>query len=286
MAAISVNDNIMMVLTLNVYLITEIKVHIMTQNECKFLVYLHLLFLQNSTFQVFAMTVDKFIAIKWPHKAAVYSTAKRARITAIGIFLCVVVFNIPHLFSSRLIGDQCSGYIAGGTFTKIYSWLSFVINGMIPFALLIYMNFIIVRTVKGSRKMFHRTNDKVMATKHDRQVVNKESEVREKTMKSAENQLTKMLLLVTTLFLILLIPIYFRFIYLTLVKRDTPAKFAGSFLFFHIAHKLYSTNNGINFFLYCVSGQKFRNDLKEILYCTENSGSASITSTTSMTSVS
>ena len=63
MAAISVNDNIMMVLTLNVYLITEIKVHIMTQNECKFLAYLHLLFLQNSTFQVFAMTVDKFIAI-------------------------------------------------------------------------------------------------------------------------------------------------------------------------------------------------------------------------------
>ena len=128
MAAISVNDNIMMVLTLNVYLITEMKVHIMTQNECKFLAYLHLLFLQNSTFQVFAMTVDKFIAIKWPHKAAIYSTAKRDRITAIGIFLCVVVFNIPYLFSSRLIGDQCSGYIARGTFTKIYSWLSFVIN--------------------------------------------------------------------------------------------------------------------------------------------------------------
>ena len=148
------------------------------------------------------------------------------------------------------------------------------------------MNFIIVRTVKGSRKMFHRTNDKVMATKHDRQVANKESEVREKTMKSAENQLTKMLLLVTTLFLVLLIPTYFRFIYLTLVKRDTPAKFAGSFLFFHITHKLYSTNNGINFSLYCVSGQKFRNDLKEILYCIGKSGSASITSATSMTSVS
>ena len=72
-AAASVNENIMMVLTLNVYLITEMKVHIMTQNECKFLAYLHLLFLQNSTFQVFAMTVDKFIAIQWPHKAKQHS---------------------------------------------------------------------------------------------------------------------------------------------------------------------------------------------------------------------
>ena len=277
MAAISINDNIMMVLTLNVYLITEMKVHIMTQSECKFLAYLHLLFLQNSTFQIFAMTVDKFIAVKWPHKAAIYSTAKRARITAIGIFLCVVVFNVPHLFSSRLIG---------GTFTKVYSWLSFVINGIIPFALLIYMNFVIVSTVKGSRKMLHRVNDTATGAKHDARYESKEAEIRQKTMKSAENQLTKMLLLVTTLFLILLIPTYFRFIYLTLVKRDTPAKFAGSFLFFHITHKLYSTNNGINFFLYCVSGQKFRNDLKEILNCGGKSGSTSISNATSTTSVS
>ena len=80
--------------------------------------------------------------------------------------------------------------------------------------------------------MFHRTSDTATATKHDKQVANKETEVRQKTIKSAENQLTKMLLLVTTPFLILLIPTYFRFIYLTLVKRDTPSKFAGSFLFF------------------------------------------------------
>ena len=29
--------------------------------------------------------------------------------------------------------------------------------------------------------------------------------------------------------------------------------------------KLASTNNGINFFLYCISGNRFREDLKEIL---------------------
>ena len=290
MAALSINDNIMMILAIDAYLLTEVKVHILNESECKFLAYLHLLFLQNSTFQVLAMTVDKFIAIKWPHKVAIYSSAKRTRQTTTGIFVCVLIYNIPHLFSSRLVGDQCLGYVDGGIFTKVYSWLSFVINGVVPFTMLMYMNLIIVRTVRGSRKMFHRTNPSTNCVKGS---ANAESEARQGTKKSAENQLTKMLLLVTTLFLILLIPTYFRFIYLTLVKRDTPAKFAGSMLFYQATYKLYHTNNGVNFFLYCISGQKFRNDLKAILHCVgKSSWSSNVdrneleSNTTSMNSIS
>ena len=36
-------------------------------------------------------------------------------------------------------------------------------------------------------------------------------------------------------------------------------------LLYQITFKLYTSNSGINFLLYCISGQKFRNDLKEIL---------------------
>ena len=73
-----------------------------------------------------------------------------------------------------------------------------------------------------------------------------------------------MLLLVTTLFLILVCPTYFRYIFLILVKRDTPFMFALSVFMYQLSSKLYATNSGVNFFLYCISGQKFRNDLKEI----------------------
>ena len=90
---------------------------------------------------------------------------------------------------------------------------------------------------------------------------------RQKTMKSAENQVTITLLLVTTLFLILLWSTYFRFIYLSFAKRDTPLEYAKLMLLYQVTAKLYITNSGINFFLYCISGQKFRNDLKEILCC-------------------
>ena len=55
-------------------------------------------------------------------------------------------------------------------------------------------------------------------------------DVRQKAMKTTENQLTIMLLLVTTLFLILLWPTYFRFIYMSFVKRDTPFQYANAML--------------------------------------------------------
>ena len=100
-------------------------------------------------------------------------------------------------------------------------------------------------------------------------------DARQKSMKSAETQLTTMLLLVTTLFLILLLPTYIRFIYASFMIPDTPSKQAMSLFFIEFSYKLFVTNSGINFFLYCVSGQKFRNDLKEILCCIRRSSSSS-----------
>ena len=127
--------------------------------------------------------------------------------------------------------------------------------------MLIYMNYVIVKEVRNSREFFE-ANDETTGKGRDQGM-----ETRKKTMKSAENQLTIMLLLVTTLFLILLCPTYFRFIYLLFAKRDTPFKYAQAMLLSEITGKLYGSNSGINFFLYCISGKKFRNDLREILCC-------------------
>ena len=94
-------------------------------------------------------------------------------------------------------------------------------------------------------------------------------------MKNTENQLTVMLLLVTTLSLILMIPTDMRFLYTTFVDRDTPEKYVKFIFFYHLSDKLYHTNNGINFFLYCISGQKFRSDLRDLLYCSNVSSTTS-----------
>ena len=113
-----------------------------------------------------------------------------------GILVCVIIYNIPHLFGSGLVGDQCLAYVIGGNITRMYSWLSIVVNAIIPFSTLIYMNYIIVKTVKGSLNMFG-TNAETSQKKNG---ITLGIATRQKAMKSAENQLTIMLLLVTTLF--------------------------------------------------------------------------------------
>ena len=209
------------------------------------------------------MTFDKYVAIKWPHRSTIYSTPKRAKVIILTTIICVAMYNLPHLYTTTVVAGACYGYSVKSILTKVFSWLTIVINAVITFTLLIHMNYVIVKTVKNSRKMFRNS------------VGSAGVEIREKTMKSAENQLTTMLLLVTTLFLILLLPTYFRFIYVAFVSPDTPSKIATSMLISEISYKLYVTNSGINFFLYCVSGQKFRNDLKEIVCCIRRSSSSS-----------
>ena len=262
MAAISINDNLMMYLCLHVSLVSGLQIHKWNHFECKFVIFCSLVALQGCTYLILAMTVDKYIAIKWPHKAATYSTPERAKLIAVVIQICVLVYNVPHLFLSSTVGNKCVAYSSSSIISRVHSWLSTVLNAVIPFILLIHMNYIIVKTVRNSGKLFG-ANGMVK---------------RQATMKNAEKQVTIMLLLVTTLFLILLVPTYIRFIYVAFVERDTPLEYARSMLVFQITAKLYKTNSGINFLLYCVSGKKFRNDLKEILCCSNHSATTENTS--------
>ena len=268
MAAISMNDNAMMFIEIHAWFVSAFDIHGWYLWECKIAAYLVFSSLQCATYLILAMTVDKYIAIKWPHKAATYSTPSRAKIIILTIVTFVALYNFPQFFITMLIKGNCYAYSAEGILTKVFSWSTFVLNGVIPFTLLIHINYVIVKTVRNSRKMFTRN---VGTEAVDR---------RQKTMKSAENQLTTMLLLITTLFLILLLPTYMRFIYASFVTSDTPSKFAYSLLIFEISWKLFATNSGINFFLYCVSGTKFRNDLKEIVCCKGKTTSSLVLSST------
>ena len=107
--------------------------------------------------------------------------------------------RIPHFIISEAAQSLCVAFATGGTITQVYSWFSFVINANIPFVMLVYMNYVIIKKVGQSRKMFmhKRTTDD---HKERDQNHNRLNDRRQKTMKNTENQLTIMLLLVTTLF--------------------------------------------------------------------------------------
>ena len=81
-------------------------------------------------------------------------------------------------------------------------------------------------------------------------------------LKALEKQIFAILLLVAFSFFILVTPLYAFSLYSMLFDyTKSPERFSGFYLFNHIIQKMYFTNNAINFFLYVISGHKFRNDL-------------------------
>ena len=153
---------------------------------------------------------------------------------------------------------------------ETYYWLSLVIQFVIPFILLLIMNSVIIHKIR-TRSVF-------------KQEVTSSVNENYKT-KTSESQIFAVLLLVTFTFIILTTPAYVFFLYIRMVDfSKTPGHLAIYYLFYNCAQKMQYTNNGINFFLYVISGQKFRTDLRNLFSCfnqrTGNKGSLSTQSET------
>ena len=73
-----------------------------------------------------------------------------------------------------------------------------------------------------------------------------------------------MLLLVTFVFLTLSLPVRGLVFYVNFSRGNTPFYYAGLNLFYQVGTNSYYSNHGVNFFLYVISGQKFRGDLRRL----------------------
>ena len=149
---------------------------------------------------------------------------------------------------------QCNPYGKAGyvPYGMVYYWFSFVINYVLPFLLLLSMNSVIIHKIR--LRKFGAISD---SGNHQGQG---------QPRRNSEGQTFAILLLVTFALLILTTPAYMFFIYIQVVDfTASPEAFASYFLFYHSSYALQVTNYGINFFLYVISGKKFRTDLMLLL---------------------
>ena len=184
------------------------------------------------------MAFDRFYSIVQPHKAASFNNIKRTKITIVLIILMSILYNIPHLFLSDHENWQCLPY--GKAMTKSYGvfyyWLSFVVNYVLPFVLLLTINSVIIHTIK------QRSKFAVVKVDGDG------SDVKIPRTNNSDRQIFAVLLLVTFGFMILTTPGYLLFLFIMLVNFfKSSHNFAGYYLFYSVAQKLHFTNHGINF---------------------------------------
>ena len=206
------------------------------------------------------MTFERFYSIVKPHKAASFNTSEKAKITITCCLIFSCLFNVPNLFLSINDGVRCIALGIPSPLVEVYFWLTFVVGVILPFIFLLTMNGVIIHTLKTrSINQFTKFGNPGQGQGQGEKVGHQ--------MKNTEKQISITLLLITFGFIFLTTPAHLFTLYAFLVKTDTPRMFAGYYLFYHVSQKILLTNNGVNFFLYITSGQRFRTDLLKLFQC-------------------
>ena len=212
-----------------------------------------------STLLVISMTFDRFYSILMPLQAASFNTVKRAKITIVCIYLFSIIYNLPQAF--LVSGDtyECIPYgkASNVSYGMPYYWLSFIVHYALPFVLLLAMNSVMIHKIRT-----RGFSEKYTERNQTESQLQSQGHIQSRKSSSSEGQTFAILLLVTFVMLILNTPAYMLFIYIQIANITTsPQIFAEYFLFYQISFNLQVSNYGINFFLYVISGKKFRNDL-------------------------
>ncbi len=247
MMTIAVSDNVKLYSVFHVWLVEYFHLQNYSSWLCKVRIFVGLLAGMFGAFQIVLMTLDKVIAVKLPHRAKSICTAKRAKLLSIINLILSVIFNLPILNLTEQSGNTrfCIRFAKKGWYVTVYSFIHIVVNPMIPFALLFMMNIIIIKTVWQSARLRRSQQEN-----------------------SVNTQITLMLILVSVMFILLLLPMEVGSLHQRIAERpNTPKADATFILIFNITFHVANINYGINFFLYLLSGSKFRKDFRKIFFC-------------------
>ena len=100
---------------------------------CQCIVFLLSYFVTNSTWQVTIMTMEKFIAVRFPFKFRKFRSRKIV-VTAISIgFFSSALVTFPMIFAAYVgDGSTCNALVEKTQFNVIYAWLFWILQFFIP----------------------------------------------------------------------------------------------------------------------------------------------------------
>jgi heme/copper-type cytochrome/quinol oxidase subunit 2 len=197
-----------------------------------------------------SFTVERYIAVCHPLKAASMCTIRRALVVIGGVTLGSWIYNLPRWFEYTLdVPPDVNATIVSTDlgkniiFKEIYFiWLYLPVMCIIPLSVLAILNVFLVRAVRESQKQRADMN----------------------VRQSRENNVTIMLVSVVVVFIICQVPaLVYNVAYAINQKYVNEVK--SYFLLSSCRNYLVVVNSTVNFLLYCAFGQKFRRTFIRII---------------------
>ena len=195
-----------------------------------------------------SFTVERYIAVCHPLKAASMCTIFRAKIVIIGVSVGSALYNCPRWFdywpvatineytNKSIVRVNRTQFSQNPIYLQVYfSWLYVPIMCIVPLLVLSILNMFLILAVRRSQRQRKDMNVK----------------------QSRENNVTIMLVSVVIVFIICQVPaLVYNLAYA--IDNDYIEDSFGYEVLSSIRNFLVTLNSAINFLLYCALGQKFR----------------------------
>lgn len=202
------------------------------------------------------ITMERFVAVMFPHKSKSLITKKRAYLSVFIALGSNILFFIPALYVGYF--DEEYGGCLLDDYKKLsyyVEWATHILRTILPLSIIFFANICILVKVFRSVK------------EHQNQVQSDLATSRSDMARS----LTITLLTVSITFFILSLPQNI-FIISQLILLEGPLDFtvplsAHLYLAFRVSSLFNTLNYCINFFLYCISGARFRSEFRAMMTC-------------------
>ncbi|XP_038216912.1 neuromedin-U receptor 1-like isoform X2 [Zerene cesonia] len=234
-----------------------------TGGFCQVFVYLSYVSCCLSAWLVVAFTIERFVAVLYPLRRNAWCTVKRARHVIILLSGGATMMNLPVLRFAIPTSDDCNidrKYLEhAARFNLVDTMLSF----SIPLSLIVLLNVWIIFGVCRLERTRHQLMKAEGSTAGERA-----RQTRLVGCPRSQQRVTRMLLIVSSVFVILNLPGYALRIIAYAYDLQGSETMTGRWMALQqLAIMFFHTNFGINFMLYCLTGQNFRRAVCQSLPC-------------------
>ncbi|KAL8574780.1 hypothetical protein ACOMHN_035323 [Nucella lapillus] len=219
-----------------------------------------------SAWLVTCITVQRTMAVLWPHRIRTMCTARAAWMTIAAVAVCAYTFQVHFIVGRKTSEDKrCIALI--GVYENfcryIFPWLNMSVSSLLPYICQVVCDVIL------SWSLFRASSfsSTAVSTAHN-------TDSRRKTASSA----TVMVLALSCAFVLLTLPmrvsqVWYHYRYSHGNEKPKYVPLSVDVLL-DVSFMLLYTNSAVNFILYCLTGTRFRREFCSLMCCRASSGGA------------
>ena len=239
--------------------------NIAAQNSVLCKIYVFTLYVSGvlSAWTLVAMTAQRAVCVLWPHRANVLCSVGKSQVIVLSMTLFILIIHAHLLYGYDV--ETSGGLIICGPVKdytpfvyEIWSMVDMLIFSLLPWLCLAVCNSLLVWRLKVSLR-----EAKVSLGSGQADRIN--------DRKKKATSITVTLVAVSCAFLILTFPLSFiqilNFIFWTSGSIEVLNSSRASYYAAQISFPLWYLNSCINFYVYCLTGSKFRTEAKQMLCC-------------------